>query len=172
MHARSWNEAAQAFSRRARRINRARLFFKIDFGKEGHTQRDVERWNALALPNAVALLPPCPQPDVLDFSRVHQGLRVREWTFDGAAMFHLSRRSFDFHHWIRTGRLRRCWWNRALNFLFWDKLAPSDLLRALRIGATGNSTPVSARPAAGDLQDGPVTGADPTHHGGGRVATR
>ena len=124
MHARSWDEVAAAWPRRVARMNRDRLFFKIDFGKSGYTTDDVARWNRLALPRAIALLPPTPRLG-LDLAHVHQGWRMAQWTYDGGGMFHLSRRSFDFHHWILTGRLRTSWWNRALNFLFWDQLAPS-----------------------------------------------
>jgi uncharacterized protein (DUF1919 family) len=126
MHARSWDEVAAAWPRRAARLQRARIFHKIDFGKSGYTQDDVTRWNKLALPNAIALLPPTSRLG-LDLERVHRGWRMKKWTYHGAGMFHLSRRSFDFHHWIRTGQLRDSAWNRALNFLFWDKLVPNDL---------------------------------------------
>ena len=132
MHAGTWTDAAEAFARRVARINRERLFFKIDFGKAGYTQRDVERWNRLRLPNALALLPPGPRLG-FDFTEVHCGWRMPVWTYDGAAMFHLSRRAFDFHHWLRTGELRESRWTRALNFLFWDRLVPSEL--KWRIGA-------------------------------------
>ena len=139
MHGRSWDEVAAAWPRRVARIERTRLFFKIDFGKSGYTQDDVERWNALALPNAIALLPPTARLG-LALTRVHQGWRVKQWTYHGAAMFHLSRRAFDFHHWIRTGRLRPNRWNRALNFIFWDALVPTDLLASI--------LPAQARTAA------------------------
>jgi uncharacterized protein (DUF1919 family) len=147
MHATTWKEAAAAFRRRAARINPGQLFFKIDFGKAGYTPRDVDRWNKLALPNAIALLPPDPRP-TLDFKHVHQGWRMRTWSFDGAAMFHLSRRAFDFQHWIRTGTLRTCQWNRALNFLFWDRLAPSETaakIRALLLGSADRPRKVPLR---------------------------
>jgi uncharacterized protein (DUF1919 family) len=131
LHAHSWKDIDEAFPRRVARMNPERLFFKIDFGKAGYEQRDVERWNALALPNAVALLPPVDPPG-LDLEAVHQGVQVRDWTHDGAAMLHGSRRDFDFHHWIRTGELRRSRINRLMHFLFWDGHAPSRVTRALR----------------------------------------
>ena len=135
MHAPSWKEIDKAFPRRVARIAPQRLFFKIDFGKTGYTQHDVERWNALALPNAVALLPPVDPPG-LDLDAVHQGLQVRAWTHDGAAMLHWSRRDFDFHHWIRTGELSRSRISRALHFLLWDGHAPSAVKRTLRRDTT------------------------------------
>lgn len=132
MHAATWTEASAAFARRVARINRGRLFFKIDFGKSGYTQDDVDRWNRLRLPRAIALLPPGPRLG-FDFAQVHRGWRMPVWTHDGAAMFHLSRRAFDFHHWLRTGELRRSAWTRALNWLLWDRLVPSALARRARV---------------------------------------
>ena len=96
-HARAFVEGHRRVLSRAAssRMNPDRLFFKIDFGKRGYTQKDVERWNALALPNALALLPPVDPPG-LDLDAVHQGLQVRAWTHDGEAMLHWSRRDFRF----------------------------------------------------------------------------
>ncbi len=139
MHATTWADAAAAFSRRTARLRRDRLFFKIDFGKSGYTQRDVDRWNKLNLRNGLALLPPGPRIG-LDFSQVHRGWRMPVWTYDGAAMFHLSRRAFDFHHWLRTGELRCSSWTRALNFIFWDRLVPSELKRQIRMVFFGEET--------------------------------
>jgi hypothetical protein len=139
LHARSWSEIDEAFPRRVARMNSGRLFFKIDFGKPGYTSRDVERWNALALPNALALLPP-QDPPGLDLDNVYQGVQVREWVHDGAAMLHKGRRDFDFHHWIRTGKLRRARTARVLHFLLWDEYAPSTVRRAL--GFTGIRRPL------------------------------
>jgi hypothetical protein len=130
LHARSWGDIDEAFPRRVARMNPARLFFKIDFGKPGYTPRDVERWNALALPNAVALLPP-EDPPGMNLDAVHQGVQVRNWTPDGAAMLHLSRRDFDFHHWIRTGGLCRSRVARLLHFVLWDGHAPSGMRASL-----------------------------------------
>jgi uncharacterized protein (DUF1919 family) len=130
LHTASWAEIERALPRRLERMQGARLFHKIDFGKPGYRQVDVDRWNALALPNAVALLPPTPRM-ALDLTRVHQGVKVDRWMLHGLAMFHFSRRSFDFHHWIRTGRLRKSRVNRALNFLFWDTWAPSEVKQLL-----------------------------------------
>jgi len=130
MHAPSWEEAVAAWARRVARLHAARLFVKIDFGKAGYTPDDVMRWNRLALPNAVALLPPTARLG-LDLTRVHRGCPMRQWTHDGAAMFHLSRRSFDLHHWLRTGEPRAPGAAlRALHFLLWDELAPTDLRAA------------------------------------------
>jgi uncharacterized protein (DUF1919 family) len=139
MHAHSWKDIDEAFPRRVARMNPERLFFKIDFGKAGYTPRDVERWNTLALPNAVALLPPVDPPG-LDLDAVHQGVQMRAWTHDGAAMLHWSRRDFDFHHWIRTGKLRRSRISRALHFLLWDGHAPNQVARALRLGRRGTKS--------------------------------
>jgi uncharacterized protein (DUF1919 family) len=146
MHAATWAEAAASFTRRVARINRGRLFFKIDFGKSGYTQHDVERWNRLRLRNAVALIPPAPRLG-FDFAQVHRGWRMPVWTYDGAAMFHLSRRAFDFHHWIRTGELRGGGWTRVLNWLFWDRLVPAELGRKVRAVLFGPE-PVRNVPAA------------------------
>ena len=156
-HAPTWEAAASAFARRAARLDRRRLFFKIDFGKAGYTQDDVERWNKLALPQAIALLPPGPRLG-LDLSRVHRGWRMTKWTYDGAAMFHLSRRAFDFHAWIHTGELRACGWNRALNFLLWDRLAPAETID--RLGAVLGVS-VAAREAAACPRHVRRTGAAP-----------
>jgi uncharacterized protein (DUF1919 family) len=142
MHAHSWKEIDEALPRRLARINPERLFFKIDFGKPGYTQHDVERWNALALPNAIALLPPADPPG-LDLDAVHQGIQVRAWNHDGAAMLHWSRRDFDFHHWIRTGKLRRSRISRALHFLFWDGQAPNTLIQALPFPSRASVQPAT-----------------------------
>ena len=140
LHATSWEAAAAAFQRRAARINRDRLFFKIDFGKSGYTQADVDRWNALGLRNSIALVPPGSRLG-FDFTHVHQGCRMKKWTYDGAAMFHLSRRVFDFHYWAWTGELRPCWWNRTLNFFFWDRLLPSEIMHLVRMILFGAAEP-------------------------------
>jgi uncharacterized protein (DUF1919 family) len=172
LHGKSWNEVERIFLRRVTRINRKRLFYKIDFGKPGYRQADVERWNALALPRAIALIPPRGRVG-LDFAKVHQAVTVPRWVYDGIAMFHLSRRSFDFHYWIRTGRLRKSWLNRALNFLLWDAWIPSELTQRWR-KLCRNRTPGPRlfQPAARELNNGPIAPAHPAHESAGRFAVR
>jgi uncharacterized protein (DUF1919 family) len=126
MHYHTWEEALAKFQRRAQRLRGNRLCYKIDFGKAGYTQRDVERWNRLALEPAIALLPPQTPPG-LDFSGLTRSVVVPDWNQDGSAMFSIARRHFDFYHWLRTGGVRKSPWITALHFLFFDPLILSEL---------------------------------------------
>lgn len=131
IHYKTWEEARDKFRRRAQRINRATLCYKIDFGKAEYTQSDIERWNRLTLSTRVALLSPQSRPG-LDFSAVARSVKVPDWNIDGSAMFSIARRHFDFYHWLRTGEIRQSRWIRLLHFLLFDHVVFSGLKAKIR----------------------------------------
>lgn len=131
LHFATWDEAKDKFQRRSRRIAWHRLYYKIDFGKPGYTQRDVERWNSLHLNRCIALIPVTTPPG-LDFTGLHNAVRVPDWCDDGSAMFYAARRHFSFHDWIHTGRLRQSLLAQTLNILLYDLYYPSLVRNKLR----------------------------------------
>jgi uncharacterized protein (DUF1919 family) len=132
LHFHDWEEAKSKFQRRAQRIAWDRIFYKIDFGKPGYRQEDVAQWTSLSFSRAIALLPPSSISE-LDFSSVSHGVPIRDWCLDGAVMFHVARRYFDFYHWIRTGEIRQSWLAQLLNILFCDPYFPARLRTKIRL---------------------------------------
>jgi len=102
-HYETEEQAKSAFLRRVKRIEWSQLFVKIDFGKGGYSKKELEAWNAMKLPNSIALYPPNKfglRPNV------HNGVMIPDWIIDGAKMFDISRQHFDLFHWIDTGNVR------------------------------------------------------------------
>ena len=102
IHDTNTGEALDKFARRVQRINRRKLFVKVDFGKY-YSPAEVERWNALALPNSVALYP---SGSILaNNTQIHHGVAIDAWNIDGAKMYGISQRSLDVIHWLKTGKI-------------------------------------------------------------------
>ncbi len=101
-HYQSEEEAASCFERRYERMNWNRLRVKADFGKSGHTLKDIERWNELQLPHSLALY--SPETKIPD-DGVHHGLLVSDWVLDGQEMCFRSSSLFQVSTWLRTGKV-------------------------------------------------------------------
>jgi hypothetical protein len=78
------------------------VFIKIDFGKTKYRPEDIARWNALKLPNSVALFPDKTRFRSLD---IHNGVELPDWILDGAKQFRVSCRRFDVFEWLNHGRV-------------------------------------------------------------------
>jgi uncharacterized protein (DUF1919 family) len=109
------DEVLRKFSRRTARLRPDQLFFKVDFGKY-YSDREVEIWNSLRLPNSVALVPRGSK--LLQGRTIHHAVEVDGWTIDGARMFSVSERHFDVVRWLRTGRISAPWHYRAFQRCF------------------------------------------------------
>lgn len=92
----------ETFSRRWERLNPARLFFKVDFGKY-YKAREVDAWNNLKLRNSVALFPR--DSAIAAGAPIHNGVAIDDWTIDGAKMYGISERKFSVIRWLRTGKI-------------------------------------------------------------------
>lgn len=121
LHSASETEAAQKYLDRYGRIDRAKMCYKIDFGKSRYTQEDIARWNRLRLRNAVALYPP-----TLEIPRggIHNGVMVSDWVLNGEAMFDISRKHFDVFAWLRHGHIERGAVYKMMNALLFDPTFP------------------------------------------------
>jgi len=102
MHHDSNESFVQAFERRRRRIDWDKLLIKIDFGKAKYRPCDIEQWNAMKLPRAVAFYPDQPEYRALS---IHRGVAVKNWSNDGGRMFNLSCRHFDLFTWLQHGEV-------------------------------------------------------------------
>ncbi|MCC9603301.1 DUF1919 domain-containing protein [Stieleria sp. JC731] len=129
MHYHSEDEARDKFSRRISRIDWNHLLVKIDFGKDGYTESDTERWNQLRLEHAVALYSPTVR---VPSSGIYNGVLIEDWIIDGASMFNQSRRYFDVFQWIRTGQVRNQISYRLANSLLLDPSSPGRLRRRIK----------------------------------------
>ena len=103
MHYHYDEQFVRTFDRRKRLINWDRLLIKIDFGKHKYRASDIEQWNAMKLPHAVAFYPDEPKFKALS---IHRGVAVKGWADDGAKMFLTSCRHFDLFHWLQSGEVR------------------------------------------------------------------
>jgi uncharacterized protein (DUF1919 family) len=129
MHYASEAEALKKYFDRYARIDRTKIFYKIDFGKKSYTRSDIDRWNRLQLKNSVAFYPPS-----LEIPRggIHNGVLVNDWKLDGEAMFDITRKYFDIFAWLRHGRIECGVIYRALNVLFFDPTAQERMAEKLR----------------------------------------
>jgi uncharacterized protein (DUF1919 family) len=129
MHSDSIPNSIKTFNRRSQRINWDRLFIKIDFGKSKYTDRDIQRWNELKLPNSIAIV-----PDTKQFKNkeILNSVYIPEWEVDGGRMFHISRRHFDFPYWIKTGILRFNLVSNILQMMVIDPMSPSLFKQSIK----------------------------------------
>lgn len=129
MHYHSEDEAREKFARRTERIVWDNLFVKIDFGKDRYTDDDIERWNRLALPRSVALLP----PRLIDRRHeIHHAVAVPDWHVDGVEIYYIAKHHFDMFHWLNTGKVRSTFSHRAFHWLLGDPRTPRRVLNRLR----------------------------------------
>ena len=124
MHYASEAEALKKYSDRHARIDRTKIFYKIDFGKKSYTRSDIDRWNRLQLKNSVAFYPPSLE---IPKEGIHNGVLVNDWKLDGEAMFDITRKYFDIFAWLRHGRIECGIIYRVLNALFFDPIAPERM---------------------------------------------
>lgn len=118
MHYQTFDQAIETYLRRYKRVNHNKLFFKIDFGKPGYTVKDIDRWNSIALKNAVALYPPS---ITVPKEGVHNGILVENWVLDGKELFDISHSYFNIYKWAKTGQIVNSFTYQILNFLFFDQ---------------------------------------------------
>jgi uncharacterized protein (DUF1919 family) len=119
MHYKSNDEFQSRYERRCKLIKWDRLFVKIDLGKPQYEQIDIERWNDLKLPHALALYP-ADQPRFRSLA-IHQGVAVTGWELDGARQFQLSVRNFDVFSWLNHDRIQLPPVYRGLQFLLMER---------------------------------------------------
>lgn len=103
MHYDSDESFVQRFERRKRLIDWDQLLIKIDFGKAKYRASDIDEWNAMNLPRAVAFFPD--QPKFRNLV-IHRGVAVKKWSEDGATMFYSSCLHFDLFSWLQRGEVR------------------------------------------------------------------
>lgn len=104
MHYKTEHEFMQRYQRRCPRFNLNRPWVKIDFGRPGYSERDIERWNALRLPDSVAFYPDEPRFRAL---KIHHGVVVPNWILHGFLMYARSLGAFDLYAWLSTGKISR-----------------------------------------------------------------
>ncbi len=118
MHYSSEQEVVSRYERRCRLIAWDQLFIKIDFGRSKYRPEDIERWNALRLPRAVALYPDEPRYRAM---KIHRGVAVAGWEMDGSRQFILSTRHFDVFDWLNEDRVHAPrFYHRTLHLLLMD----------------------------------------------------
>jgi uncharacterized protein (DUF1919 family) len=102
MHYKTEQEFMQRYQRRRLRLNLARPWIKIDFGRPDYRPEDIERWNTLRLPDSVAFHPDEPRFHAL---KIHHGVAVRNWILNGYEMYARSLGAFDIYTWLATGKI-------------------------------------------------------------------
>lgn len=103
-HYKTAEEFINRFERRCRLIDWNSLRIKIDLGRQKYQPEDIERWNALRLPNSVAFHPDTPR---YRDAKIHHGIAVPDWIEDGSHMFQRSCRVFDVIDWLNHGTPRK-----------------------------------------------------------------
>jgi uncharacterized protein (DUF1919 family) len=121
MHFDSEQEAKDKYYRRLGRLNKNKMFTKIDFGKPGYTLQDIERWNQMRIPNSVAFYPSCIEAPS---EGIHNGIVIPDWVLDGAQMFDITRKHFNIFEWIRSGKISCSVLYKSMNILLFDPTAP------------------------------------------------
>ena len=92
----------RGYERRIKTILWDRVFVKIDFGNPKYLDDDIVRWNAMKLPNAVAIYPDEPRFRAMN---IHQGVALPDYHANGARQFRISCRRFDIFEWLNTGKI-------------------------------------------------------------------
>jgi uncharacterized protein (DUF1919 family) len=131
MHYDSAEDFRHTYERRCKTILRDRVFIKIDFGKKKYTADDIARWNALKLPNSVALYPDLPRFRALN---IHNGVALPDWKLDGAKQFHISCRRFDIFTWLNHGTIELTQAYRFRQILLMEPDLVRRCLAVLHIG--------------------------------------
>jgi uncharacterized protein (DUF1919 family) len=118
LHHRSTGQLRHIYERRVPLITWDKIFIKIDLGKPKYRTEDIERWNALKLPNSIAFY-----RDVPGFRdlKIHNGVVLPEWSIDGHKQFNISCRSFDIFDWINHGVVRSPLGYRCMQQLLLEK---------------------------------------------------
>lgn len=138
-HYKSVDEAMTKFWKRYARINWDCIRVKVDFCHPIHRVSDIEIWNEMKIPNAVAFYEPATE---LPESGVYNGVLIRDHVADGAKMFNVSRKYFDIFKWVRTGEISNGIGYRMLNALLLDPTAPERLAhRASPLASPRSSDP-------------------------------
>ncbi len=143
LHYGSLAEFRQRFERRVKTIAWDNLRFKIDLGKHACGPAEVAHWNALRLPDSVAIHPVTP---ALVARPPHRALPMPRWQIEGDQQFLLSARRFDVLEWLNHGRLRNSLIYQIAQFLLLDR----QLNQRVRefIAPASASIPSTPRPQA------------------------
>lgn len=128
LHYENFDIAKETFIRRYQRINWDNLLYKIDLEKPVFELEHVRRWNELKLPNSIAFY----SNRVLENwgDEIHNGLYIKNWSIDGAAMFDISRSYFNIFQWLDKGYIQKSLMYSLMNFLIYD---PTTLKKLKKI---------------------------------------
>lgn len=110
------------YERRCKTILWDRVFIKINFGNPKYRPEDIARWNALKLPNSLAIYPDEPR---FKATPIHNGVALPDWektsAMNGDRQFYLSTLRFDIFHWLNHGTIRTNLVYRCAHFIFLRK---------------------------------------------------
>ncbi len=111
----------KSYERRRKLILWDRVFIKIDFGNPKYRTEDILRWNALKLPNSVAIHPDEPRFRALN---IHHGVALPDYHPNGARQFRVSCRRFDVFHWLSHDERRLPLGYRCVQVALMEKAFP------------------------------------------------
>jgi len=120
LHYKRFDVAQRLFRMRYKKINKNRIFYKIDFDfYSSHTSENIKRWNKMKLPNSVAFY----SDDTLKFysGKIHNGIYIKKKkSIDNNYIFGYTQKYFDYISWLNTGIPRQNYQYRILNFILLD----------------------------------------------------
>jgi len=88
----------------------------------------MDKWNTLRIPNSVAFYPLSLE---IPAEGIHNGILIPVWVNDGAVLFDITRRYFNFFEWIRNGRIENGLLYRFMNIILFDPTAPKRIVNYL-----------------------------------------
>ena len=120
LHYNEFKVAQRMFQMGFRKINKERLFYKIDFDfKKADVVKEIEHWNQMKLPNSIAFYS---DETLKKYSGpVHNGVYIENKSKQkNDYSFCFFQKYFDYIYWLNHGRIRRTWKYRFLNAVLLD----------------------------------------------------
>ena len=132
LHYSRFDVAQRLFRTRFKKINKHKIFYKIDFDFYGcRTSEDIQRWNKMKLPNSVAFY----SDDTLKFysGEIHNGAYIKKKKIaDNNYIFGYTQKYFDFINWLNTGKPSNSYKSQVFNFILLDDSTNLKFVRVIK----------------------------------------
>jgi uncharacterized protein (DUF1919 family) len=130
LHYESFHSAKASFIRRISRIEPNYMRYATSFGEKTCAPDAIDAWNAAALQSGIAF--------TSEYTRkiwtkaIHGEIFVPNYQVNAVILFEESKRLFDYHTWVKSGRIENGIVHRLNHFLFWDRSLYSRLKNVIR----------------------------------------